>query len=132
MADILVVAELMEKKARKTTRSAIRFAKDVGGSFDVIAIGEGAKDAASELAQFGAGKVFVAEVAGGYLAEKYAPTIADLAKKGGYKVVVACASTYGKDLMPRVAARLGAGLASDISGVKSEGGKYLYRRPMYA
>src|SRR5688500_6392704 len=137
MADILIVAELMDKKARSTTRSALRFAKQVveaggAGAYDVIAIGEGAKAAAEELAQYGARKVLVAEVGGGYLAEKYAPTIAEVAKKGGYGIVAATASTYGKDLLPRVAARLGAGVASDVSGVKFEGGKVLYRRPMYA
>src|SRR5690348_2681255 len=98
MADILVVAELMDKKARSTTRSALRFAKQLagasGGAYDVIAIGDGAKASAEELAKYGARKVFVAEVAGGYLAEKYAPTIAEVAKKGGYAVVAATASTY--------------------------------------
>src|SRR5690606_27154682 len=38
----------------------------------------------------------------------------------------------GKDLMPRVAAKLGAGVASDIASVSVEGGTLVYRRPMYA
>jgi len=136
MTDVLVVAELLEGKNRKTTLSAIAFARQVvegaGGAFDVLAIGDGADAAASELATFGARKVLKAQIDGGYVAEKYTPTVADVTKAGGYGVVVATASTYGKDLMPRVAARLDAGVASDIAGVTVEGDTVAYRRPMFA
>jgi len=135
MTDVLVVAELMDGAMRKTTLSAVSLAKTIasgtGGAFDVLAIGEGAKNAAATLAKFGARKVLTAEIGGGYFAEKYVGTVAEVAKKG-YGVVTATASTYGKDLMPRVAARLGAGNASDITGVTVEGGTITYKRPMYA
>ena len=119
MTDVLVVAELLEGGLRKNTLSAVTFAKQVaegtGGAFDILAIGEGAQAAADQAAGYGARKVLVAEIEGGYFAEKYAPTVAAVGK--GYGVVVATASTYGKDLLPRVAARLDAGVASDIAGV---------------
>src|SRR5690606_2982892 len=119
MADVLVVAELMEGGLRKTTLNAISAARTIaqgtGGAFDVLAIGEGAQKAASEVAAFGARKVLATEIGGGYRAEAYAATVAQAGK--GYGVVIATASTYGKDLMPRVAAKLNAGLASDISAV---------------
>ncbi len=134
MTDVLVVAELMDGGLRKTTLSAINAAKTIasgtGGAFDVLVIGPGAKNAASQAAGFGARKIVATEVAGGYRAEAYAPTVAAAAK--AYGVVVATASTYGKDLLPRVAAKLGAGLASDISKVQVEGGKISYKRPIYA
>jgi electron transfer flavoprotein alpha subunit len=129
MTDVLVVAELLDGKVRKTTLSAITAAKQIGGAFDVLAIGEGAANAASELAGFGARKVLKAEIAGGYVGEKYAPTVAALAKS--YGVVVACATAYGKDLLPRVATKVGAGVASDITSLSTDGG-LSYRRPMYA
>jgi electron transfer flavoprotein alpha subunit len=47
-------------------------------------------------------------------------------------VVVGTASAYGKDLLPRVAARIGAGVASDVSAITIDGGKIVYTRPMYA
>ena len=135
MTDILVVAELLDGKNRKTTLSAITFAKKAaeatGGAFDIYAIGDGAKNAAAELSGFGARKVFATQIDGGYFAEKYVASIADVAKKG-YGVVTTTASTFGKDILPRVAARIGAGIASDISGVAADGGKLVYRRPMYA
>ena len=134
MTNVLVVAELLEGKARKTTLCAVTAAKQIadgtGGSFDILSIGEGAGAAADELTGYGAGKVLKAEIAGGYTCEKYAATVAEAGK--GYDVVVACASAYGKDLLPRVAGKLGAGVASEISSVNTDGGKLSYARPMYA
>ncbi len=136
MTDVLIVAELSEGKARKTTLAAVSLGKQVaaatGGAFDILSIGEGAKGAAAELAKLGARKVLAAEVGGGYVAEKYAPTVAEVATSGGYGVVTATASIYGKDLLPRVAAKLGAGLAADIASVTAEGGTLTFRRPIYA
>jgi electron transfer flavoprotein alpha subunit len=135
MTDVLVVAELIDGGLRRNTLAAVSLAKQVaegtGGAFDILAIGEGAKNAAAQAAKFGARKVLAAEVAGGYLAEKLAPTVAQVAK-GGYGVVTATASTYGKDLLPRLAGKLNAGIASDVSKVSVEGGKVLYKRPVYA
>ncbi len=136
MTDVLVVAELIEGKMRNNSLSAVSMAKQVaegtGGAYDILSIGEGAKAAAAQLSKYGARKVLAAEIAGGYFAEKYAPTVAALVKSGGYGVAVACASTFGKDLMPRLAGVLGAGNVSDISEVKIDGGKVTYIRPMYA
>ncbi len=136
MTDILVVGEILEGALRKNTLSAVRFAKEVAeatsGAFDVLVVGEGASAAADEAAKYGARKVLRAEIGGGYVAEKYAPTVATVAKDGGYGVVASAAGTTGKDLMPRVAAKLDAGVASDIASVSVDGGKLVYRRPMYA
>jgi electron transfer flavoprotein alpha subunit len=136
MADIFVVAEAAEGKLKKTTHSAVSFAqaaaKALGGTYTILVIGSGVGDAATEAASLGAAKVLVADDASlkDYLAERYAPTVADLGKS--FAVVVGTASAFGKDLLPRVAARLGAGYASDISEVLPEGNKLVYRRPMFA
>lgn len=135
MADVLVVAELAGGKVRKATHSAITFARQaagiLGGGFSILVIGQGAAGAAAELTGFGATKIYAAEISsvGGYVCEHYAPTVAGLAKNFG--VVVATATAYGKDLIPRVAAKLGAGYAADISGVSNDGG-LLYKRPIFA
>ena len=131
MASVLVVAELGEGKVKKTTHSAITAAQKIGGSFSILVIGGGAAAAAAELAGFGAAKLLIADDASlaEFLAEKYAPTIAEVAKAGGFTHVVATASSYGKDLMPRVAARLGAAYVGDITEVVSDS---TYRRPMFA
>ncbi|MFW5877345.1 MAG: electron transfer flavoprotein subunit alpha/FixB family protein [Myxococcota bacterium] len=136
MTDVLVVAELLEGKPRKSTYAAITCGKQVaegtGGAFDILSIGDGAQGAADELKKYGARKVLVADVPSGYVAEKYAPTIAEQAKSGGHGAVVAPATIFGKDLMPRVAAKLEAGIAQDISALNVEGGKVTYVRPIFA
>ncbi len=136
MADILVVAEIVDGIVKKPTLAAIAFARDAakaaGGTFAILAVGAGLDAAAKELSACGASKVLVADdpYTKNYLAERFAPTVAAAAK--GFGVVAFPAATSGKDLAPRVAAKLGAGYAPDISGFKAEGGKLSYKRPMYA
>jgi electron transfer flavoprotein alpha subunit len=133
MSQILVVAELASGKIRKSTHSAITFAKNVGDPFSILVIGQGAKGAAAEVAGFGAQKLLVCDDASlaAQVAERFAPTIAAVAK-GGFDVVVVTASSFGKDVGPRVAAAIGAGYVPDISGVKKDGDKLVFRRPVFA
>jgi electron transfer flavoprotein alpha subunit len=137
MANVLVVAEFTEGKVKKTTHSAVTFAqavaKGTGGAFSILMIGAGAKTAANELLGLGATKVLVADdpSVANYVCERYAPTVVATAQQG-FNIVVTAASAFGKDLMPRIAAALGAGYANDISSFKIDGGKLSYKRPMFA
>jgi electron transfer flavoprotein alpha subunit len=136
MADILVVAEVAEGKLKKTTHSAVTFARTaaaaLGGTYSILVMGDSVADAAAEAATLGAAKVITVEHADlkSYLAERFAPTVAAIG--AGFAVVVGTASTYGKDLLPRVAGRLKAGYASDITDVVAAGASLTYKRPMFA
>src|SRR3982750_1198705 len=136
MADVLVVAEVAEGKLKKTTHSAVTFARTasaaLGGTYSILVMGDAASDAAAEAAKLGAAKVIVVEDSSlkSYLAERFAPTVAAIGK--GFAVIVGTASAFGKDLLPRVAGRLGAGYASDISELITDGAKLTYKRPMFA
>jgi electron transfer flavoprotein alpha subunit len=136
MANILVLAEVAEGKLKKPTHSAVTFAKKaaaaLGGTYSILVIGHGLAAAAADAAKLGAASVLVADDASlaAYLAERYAPTVAEAGR--GFAVVVGTASAYGKDLLPRVAARLGAGYAGDITDVIATGAKLAYKRPMFA
>lgn len=137
MSSILVVAELSDGKVRKTTHSALTLARQLveagAAGYSLLVLGgPGAKAAAEELKAYGAEKILVCEDASlkDYLAERYAPVVAQAAT--GFDWVVATASSFGKDLLPRVAGRLRAGYAPDCSAVLSEGGKTLFKRPMFA
>ncbi len=112
MAGTLVVAELVDGKVRKSTLSAITFAKQVGGPFAILAVGAGAAAAAKELTGFGAAKVLAADDAAlkDYVAERFAPTVAAVAKSGGFDTVVVTASSFGKDLAPRARGEARRGL----------------------
>ncbi len=137
MGNVLVVAEFSEGKLKKTTHSAVSFAKEaaaqLGGSYTILLMGSGTDEAAKECASLGAAKVLVADdpSLGRYLAETYAPTVAAVA--ADYDVITAAASAFGKDLLPRVAGKLDAGYAADITELlPQEGGKLTYKRPMFA
>ena len=134
MSNILVIAELHDGHVRKSTHSAISFARQTSIPFTILVMGAGAKAAAAEVTAFGAAKVLVVDDAylANAVAERFAPTVAEVAKSGGFDVVVVTASSFGKDIAPRVSAKLGAGYASDISSVKAEGGKLTYKRPVFA
>ena len=136
MANVLVVAEFAEGKVKRTTHSAVTFARTaaaaLGGSYSILVLGSELGAAAEELAKLGAEKVLVVDDASlaNYLAERYAPTVAAVAKD--YAVVVAAASGFGKDLLPRVAGRVEAGYAADITDVTASGGTLHYKRPLFA
>ncbi len=137
MADALVVAEFADGKLKKSTFHAITMVKQalpaLGGAFDILLVGgPGAKAAAGELTGFGARKVLVCEDASlaNYTAEHYAPTVAEVGKAHG--LVAMTATTTGKDLLPRVAAKLDAAYAGDCADVSADGGKITYKRPMFA
>jgi electron transfer flavoprotein alpha subunit len=136
MGDVLVVAEAADGHIKKTTHSAVTFAraaaKALGGTFSILVLGSGVKAAAKEIANLGAAKILVADDASlaQYLAERYAPTVAKVGED--FQVIVATASSFGKDLMPRVAARFEAGYVGDITELVAEDGSLSYRRPMFA
>jgi electron transfer flavoprotein alpha subunit len=133
-SQVLVVAELHDGHVRKSTHSAITFARNTGLPFSVLVVGANAKAAAAEVTGYGAAKVLAAEDAklASPVCELVAPTVAAVAKAGGFDVVAITASSFGKDIAPRVAAKLSAGYAPDISAVKAEGGKLTFKRPIYA
>ncbi len=138
MARTLIVGEMFEGSVRKPTLSAISFGhrmKEIlGAAFDLLLPGKGSKAGASSLVDCGAEKIFYNESAAyeTYQAESYAPLVASVVRSGGYNVVCATANIFGKDLMPRVAAALDAGMAGDIIGLQKEGSDVFYIRPMYA
>ena len=64
-----------------------------------------------------------------YLADAYATTLEQLIKANEVSLLLATSTAVGKDLLPRVAARLGAGMASDVVAINADG---TFKRPMYA
>ena len=84
MSNVLVIAELADGHVRKSTHSALTFAREVtkaGGSFSILVLGANAKAAAAALTGFGAAKVLVTEEPSiaHPIAERLAPTVAAVA-----------------------------------------------------
>ena len=135
MGNVLVVVEAHDGKLRTASLPAITFGKQMaekaGGTFSLLIAGKGVAGAAEEAAKFGAAEVLVADDAKleHYLAETYAPIVAKAAKDKGATVVAATSTSTGKDLLPRVAALLDAGLVSDVIAIA---GPTSFKRPMMA
>src|SRR5229473_91801 len=134
MATILVVGEQANGHLKKATLSALTAAQQVaqntGGNIAGVVIGAGAGQAAQELAGYGI-PVHVVEGAAfeHALAETHSAAAAEVAKKAGADEVVIAATAYGKDIAPRIAAKLGAGLASDVLAIV---GANQFKRAMWA
>src|SRR5213079_3060882 len=113
---------------------ARRLADALAARVDALVVAAGPVQGADQLGGFGADKVItLANPAfGRYAPEGYARVIADRARAGGYRAVVFAASAAGRDLAPRVAARLGVALAQDITDVTVEGGAVTVMHPVYA
>ncbi len=129
MTKVLVIADHYNGKLKKSTLSAIHFAGQAG-DFSIAVIGNNVDLVADELKLFGAEKIYITDSPEleHYLAHEYSAVIADLVSHTGAEYVVMSTSTTAKDLMPVVAARLSAGMASDIIHFKN--GKF--KRSMYA
>jgi len=131
MSKILIVAEHDGARLNPSTGKCVTCAAQVpGASIDVLVLAADASAVAAQAAAIaGVGKVLVVEnVANAEsIAAVLAPQVAKLA--AGYTHVFGPSTTFGKDLMPRVAALLGVGQVSDIMGV---GGSHSFTRPIYA
>jgi electron transfer flavoprotein alpha subunit len=99
-----------------------------------VIIGPGAEGLAAELASYGADRVHVFDDAavGQYATEVYARALAQVIQAVKPSAVLIPFTSVGKDLAPRVAARVGAGLVSDCVGLAVKDGRLEARRPMYA
>ncbi len=140
MANVLVFAETRNGDVRKIALEAVtagRTLADASGGGEVHALlagpaGIGAK--APQLATHGADAVIVVESAdfATYARESLAATLAERAKSGGYRAVVLGFSAQGRDLGPRVAARLDAPIASDVTEFAVSGDAITVKHPGYA
>jgi electron transfer flavoprotein alpha subunit len=138
MADILVVVEHQEGAFKKTTLSTLTAAKTlaglIGGEVDALVLGQGVQAVADTVASHGVRTVLLGEgeAFARVLAVAYAQAVSQVVKEKGYGAVLAPASTFGKDFMPRLSGLLDAPLASDIVGLAKEGESLRVSRPMYA
>jgi electron transfer flavoprotein alpha subunit len=131
---VLVLLETTSSNLRSSSLSAVTAARALaahhGGTVVGVVLGGGVGAAATDAARF-VDKVLCYENAAlsAGLAETWAPILAGVVKEIGATALVASATSTGKDILPRAAALLGAGMASDVIGVQ---GAKTFRRPTYA
>ena len=127
---ILVLAEHDNLQLKPGVTNAVAAAQKIGGEIHILVAGSACSAAASAAAQVaGVSKVLVADAAhyAAGLPENLAPLLVDLAKN--YSHLLASASAYGKNVMPRVAALLDVAQISEIISVESPD---TFVRPIYA
>jgi electron transfer flavoprotein alpha subunit len=135
MGNVLVVAEHQRHKFPKSTQVAIAAGKEAariaGGDCYAVVIGKGIDDLANEIAEYGVKKVFAIDDAAfeHYLSGPYAAAVTQLVKDKGMELLLAAATASGKDLLPRAAALLNAGMASEVVAFNADG---TFERPMWA
>jgi len=134
MTSVLAVVEQRDGTLRKISHEVVTAAHRLGGTVEALVCAAGPVKGADQLGKFGADKIVTLTnpAFAKYAPEGMAQAIAERAKGGGYLAVVFAASATGKDLAPRVAAKLGVGLAADCTEIAAEGGAIVATRPVYA
>ena len=136
--NVLVIAEqrdgVLKKVAFEMLGLGAELAAALGGNVEAALLGAGLGNLPDVLAQYGATKVYVADdpALAIYSSEGYTGTLAAFIGKADPAVILLGATAMGKDLAPRLAARLGVGLASDCTALEIEGGRLLATRPIFA
>ena len=130
MSKILIVAEHLGGQLNSSTARCVSCAAAIGGEIHVAVLADAPEAIAAEAAKIaGVAKVItVANAANAHpIAQVLAPQVAKLA--AGYSHVLGPSTTFGKDLMPCVAALLGVNQVSDLMAVE---GTHTFKRPIYA
>jgi electron transfer flavoprotein alpha subunit len=131
MSKILVIAEHLNGKLNSSTARAVSAAAAVKPeAIDVLVLADNVDAIAAEAAKIeGVSRVLtIARAENAHpLAAVLAPQIAKAA--AGYSHVFAPSTTFGKDVLPRVAALLGVAQVSDVMSVE---GAHSFKRPIYA
>lgn len=127
---ILLLAEHDNRHLAAETAKALTAARVIGGDIDILVAGEGVGQIAAAAAKLaGVRKVLVAEAA--HLKHQLAEPLADvlLSLADGYDVFMAPATAAGKNVMPRLAGRLGVMQVSEVIAVLAPD---TFKRPTYA
>jgi electron transfer flavoprotein alpha subunit len=126
----LVIAEHDNASIKGSTLHTITAASQCGGEVHVLVAGSGCSAAAEQAAQVaGVAKVLIADAP--YFADGLAENVAEqaLAVAGSYSHILAPATAFGKNVLPRVAAKLDVAQISEITKVDSPD---TFERPIYA
>jgi electron transfer flavoprotein alpha subunit len=127
---VLLIVEHNNKELKAFTLNAATAASQIDGEVHALVIGNNCADAAKAASELPVVKKVITVEAAYYenfIAENFAPVVVKLAEN--YSHIVCSANTFGKNLMPRIAAKLDTSQVSDIIKVESQD---TFVRPIYA
>lgn len=134
MSKILVFVEHSNGKIKRSALELLTAAKKSGATVVSIAAGSGSEMLSAEISKYGASECLSINGAdfNAYNPELFTGALSEAVQKTGAKIVLASASSLGKDLFPRVAARLGAGIISDATELSIVGDDVVVKKPVYS
>lgn len=139
MSKILVYTEFQSTgpqtaNLKRSSQELLQFAAKTGRPVVALALGTQASFAAQQLAHYGAQEVLLCKDAtyDVYNPELFAVAVEESIQKTGATLVLASASSSAKDLFPRVAAKIGAGLVSDGTELVVSGESIKVKKPLYS
>src|SRR5436190_21755246 len=132
MPGVLVFCEVQDGKLKKTSREALtignKLAQAAGG--DLVAFATDSSVAA-DAGRYGAKKLYAAKL-DSYSTEIFTAALQQVVNDVKPSVVLLGGTSNGRDLAPRLAARLDVGVASDVDRLEWTDGKVRARRPVYS
>jgi electron transfer flavoprotein alpha subunit len=137
--DVWIIGELIEKKVHPVTIELIgegkKLASRINKKLSVVIVGYGEKSTAEKLLHFGIDKVLYLdhELLKDFNTEGYANAISNLILERKPEIVLIGATSLGRDIGPRLAARVGTGLTADCTklDIDENDGKLLMTRPAF-
>jgi electron transfer flavoprotein alpha subunit len=133
---VLVLAESRDGALRNVSFEAIAAAKEISMGGEVIGVlcGSSVKSLGDELIHHGADRVLVAEdeKLENYTTDGYFQVLKQIIEDEKPEAIVFGHTSLGKDLSPRLAARLESGLISDVTGLEQAGEHTVFTRPVYS
>lgn len=136
---IYIVVEQRDAKIRKVSLELLsecrKIADQAGEPLVAVILGKGIEGLSGEVASYGADKVIIMEddKLAEYSTGAYTSALNKLFRKEEPQAILIGNTGMGKDLAPRLAHRLGVGLASDCTGMEPDANSFLvFKRPIYA
>jgi electron transfer flavoprotein alpha subunit len=130
----LILIERDRREVKRQSLHAITAARQLGGEYALLVLGQEMDEIAKSLGGYGAASVFVADDAAlaEPLADRYAAVIARVFQAAGSNTLIATSSTFSKDILPRVAALLDAPMLTDVLAIEQKDDTNSFVRPINA
>ncbi|MEK4031236.1 electron transfer flavoprotein subunit alpha/FixB family protein [Pseudobacillus sp. FSL P4-0506] len=133
---VLVMGEARDGALRNVSFEAMAAGKKVaqGGEVAGVLIGESISGLAEQLIHYGADRVAVVEheKLAQYTSDGYSQALLAVVDRENPDAIIFCHTALGKDLSPKIASRLQAGLISDATALEEEDGEVIFTRPIYS
>lgn len=134
MSKILVFTEYQNGNLKRSSQELLQFAAKTGKPVVALALGTQAAQGAAQAGHHGASEIFLSKdaVFDAYNPELFTATVAEALQKVGATIILASTSSTGKDLFPRVAAKVNGGVVSDGTEITISGDDIKVKKPLYS